>query len=182
MKRFGIPLAAFLLLASAASADQTTNVNYDQVREDYRTYLRELKRLGVEYNQFTGEMKKIMQEEGFPAWDEEKGVTVAAPGTPLTASVLSGAEARIEDRERDMRVSLDLPGLKKDSIKVKIQGDKFLHVTGKKKTEGANVERVVELPVAADQKGASATYEDGVLTVTVRKTAPSIQETDVPVR
>jgi HSP20 family molecular chaperone IbpA len=96
--------------------------------------------------------------------------------------VAAGADARVEDEGRDMRVSLDLPGLKKDSIKVAIQGDKFLHVTGKKKADAAGVERVVELPFAAEPKDAAAAYEDGVLTVTLKKSAPAVQETNIPVR
>ena len=70
-------------LAAAQSNDQ--NAAYDQARQDYRGYLQQLKVLNQQYKQITGEMSKIIKEEGVPSWDmgvAESGKTIAAAPIP----------------------------------------------------------------------------------------------------
>jgi HSP20 family protein len=170
MKSLVLAIVIFFSALPAFAADQTTNVNYDQVREDYRTYLRELKKLSTQYKELTGEMKKVMDEEGYPTWSEEGGVQLAKPAVI--------GEADVKETDKDMTVKLDLPGLKKDTLKITIEDDKTLKVQAKRKDTDETVERLVALPAPA--KEAKATYEDGVLSVNVKKAEQ--KAISVPVR
>ncbi len=171
-------LLLLLALASAttdARSQTQQNVDYDQVRQDYRTYLRELKKLGAQYREFTGEMSTIMKEEGFPTWDETAGSPkVAEPG------FVEGEGYSVKDEGKDIVVSLDVPGLKKDSIQVSLREQKILSVHGERKNGGALVERTIQLPVPVETKNPKARYEDGVLGVTLRKA--QAEEVSIPVR
>lgn len=82
---------------------------------------------------------------------------------------------------------IDMPGLKKDQIKVHVEEGNTLVVSGERKRErerdqgvkymkmerrlGKYLKKFV-LPENAETEKISATYQDGVLTVTVEKKAP----------
>lgn len=168
MKTLVFFLAALSVAMPSFAAD--SNVNYDQVREDYRAYLREIKKMSQQYKEFTGEMKKVLAEEGFPTWSDEAGIQVVKP-------VVMG-EADVKESAKDMTVKVDLPGLKKDTIKVTIENEKMLRIQARRKQTGEDVERLIELPSSAE--GAKAQYEDGVLSVTAKKTHS--KAISVPVR
>jgi HSP20 family protein len=98
-----------------------------------------------------------------------------------------------------MTVKMDLPGLQKDKINIKIENDQFLKISGSRETEkleeknsgnatysrlerqhGA-FERTIKLPVAAKSTGTQAKYENGVLTVTIPKAKEAKKEVSIPV-
>ena len=55
----------FVSSISFSATNQNTNdPAYDQARQDYRAYLQQLKTLSSQYKQITGEVKKVIQEEG----------------------------------------------------------------------------------------------------------------------
>jgi HSP20 family protein len=76
---------------------------------------------------------------------------------------------------------LELPGMKKEEIEISLH-DGTLTIAGERKTEGSNGEtaerseryvgkfrRSITLPVRVDANKVSATYRDGILTVTLPK-------------
>jgi len=176
------------------SANDVNDPAYDRAREDYRTYLKQLKALGEQYKEFKGGMEKIMQEEGFPTWDESTdSLSVAKLPTHFT-------EANVRETDKEMIVRLDMPGVKKNDIKVNIQDSRLLQVSGRRILEtgetqaGPNTnfnrsehqasgfERVVKLPSLASEDVPSAKYEDGVLTVRIKKGQNAKKEVPVPVQ
>jgi HSP20 family molecular chaperone IbpA len=152
-------LAALAFCVPARAADTANDPRMDQVRENNRAYLQEIKRMSLQYMEFTGEMKQVIAEEGLPTWSEEGGVVVTKPAVT--------SDAPVTETDTDMTVKLDLPGLRKDTLKVSIEDDKMLHVRATRKDPVEEIERIVALPASAE--GARAQYEDGVLTVTVKK-------------
>jgi HSP20 family protein len=86
----------------------------------------------------------------------------------------------LEENENDFKVDIELPGVKKEDIKVSVEND-VLTISGERK-QGVDVKeagrseryfgkfsRTVTLPSHVDSAGAKAAYKDGVLTVTVPK-------------
>lgn len=85
----------------------------------------------------------------------------------------------VSDRGDEFLVSADLPGLRKQDLDVRVDADAVEIVADfgdedegafhrRERTRG-EVGRVVRLPEAIDEKHASASYDDGVLSVTLRK-------------
>ncbi len=177
MKTLVLAVLIFLSAVPAFAADNNTNPNYDQAREDYRIYLQELKKLGAQYRELTGEMKKVIAEEGLPTWSEaDDSIAVVKPDFPVSPAA-SGAE--IKESDKEVAVKLDVPGLDRKTLKVSIEDKKTLHIRGKRKDNGEFIERFVALPVAAE--GAEGKYEDGVLTVKAKKSEETKKEVVVPV-
>lgn len=87
-------------------------------------------------------------------------------------------------------MSFDLPGVKKDDIKIELV-DNQLVVTGERKTERdenkegrvrreryyGSFQRVFTLPLAGDASKIEAGFQDGVLRVVIPKTAASKHQT-----
>ena len=95
--------------------------------------------------------------------------------------------ADIHETDKDVVIDLEIPGLKKEEIKVEIR-DGLLTILGERKherktetPEGSRIERhygkferVFSLPeTVTDDKG-SAAYTDGVLTLTLPKTEKAL--------
>lgn len=177
MKKIIATLVLSLILAAPALANET-GINYDQAREDYKIYLQQLKKLGAQYKELTGEMRKVMREEGVPTFNVDTG----AIGVGTLTGATSPGEIRQTDKE--MIVIIEMPGVKKNSIKVKIRDNRNLYVSGIRKSEPDDqlIEKNIELPAFASDKGPKAKYEDGVLTVTIAKSGESGQEIAVPVK
>jgi len=163
--------------------NQNQNFNQDQAKQNYHAYLEQLKAISQQYSQITGEMKKVLKEEGVPEWDENTGGINIKPYTDTAPSSKANpvlSQARIQETDKDMTVGIDLPGAKKGSIKVSIQDGRFLHVTASRTIQSVDqaIEKVVSLPSPAQETGAQAKYEDGVLTITILKNAK--KEVTVP--
>ena len=161
-----------------AADDQTPAVS--QAKADYQEFLKQLKQLNQQYQQITGEIKKTLKQEGVPEIDEQTGELTVRPFVDDPEKTELGRVIRQTDQ--DMTVAMEMPGLKKDSISVRIQDSQFLHVSADKK-DGLfavkHVKKVVRLPAPADENGAEAKYEDGILTVKILKAAK--KEIPVPV-
>ena len=190
---------SFFLTTCALGATQSNDQNavYDQARQDYRGYLQQLKVLNQQYKQITGEMSKIIKEEGVPSWDMG-GIAPAL--TPGQNDGKSFAAVDIQETDKDMVVKMDLPGVNKDNIKLKIENNKMLRVQGERHEEKKETqitpdthyqrterqhgvfERVIELPALASDSGTDAKYENGVLTVKILKAPTPKKEINVPVK
>lgn len=172
-------LAAALFVSAAVpafAADTDANPAYDQARQDYKIYMQELKKLSQQYRELTGEMQKVINEEGYPSFSEDGGIDVVKPGQAAPAA----AGADVKESGKEVTVQLDLPGLDRKDLKVSIENQKTLRVRGKRKATGEAVERLIALPSAAE--GAQGQYEDGVLTVKAKKAPETKTEVAVPVR
>ncbi len=180
----------------------SSNISVDQAKQDYRVFLEQLKALNNQYKQVTGEMKKVLQDEGVPTINQDTGdLSIQKPsfGSSNTTPQVFG-DVDIKESDKDITVKVDLPGMKKEAIKVSIRDNKFLHIEGQRDEEtdftkesgntqythserqhGA-FERVVELPALVKDTGTEARYENGVLTVKIPKADTAKKEVSVSIR
>ena len=95
-----------------------------------------------------------------------------------------GVDVDVQQTEKDMTVKVDLPGVKKDKIKVSLKDEKTLRVSGESdsaKRQGP-FEQFIDLPAKAKAKGIEASYENGVLSVKIPKNLDLDKEISIPVR
>ena len=100
-------------------------------------------------------------------------------GESIPALDLSETDGKIE-------IKMDLPGIKPEEISIEVRGD-TLHISGEHKEEKeekdktfyhmerhtGSFDRTVTLPCAVDESKVDAECHDGVLTVSLPKTAES---------
>lgn len=165
-----------LIVAQGITYAQTQQTTYDkeQAKRDYRVFLQQLKQLNAQYKEITGEIGQVIKEEGVPAWDMGEGIEPAIRDL--------GEGAHLKDDLKEMVLTVDLPGFKKDSIKLSFKDGKTLRINARRKldTVDRSFERSFDLPAPGDQKNTVATYTDGVLTVKIPKTAS--QEVAISIR
>lgn len=89
----------------------------------------------------------------------------------------------ISETEDDIRVKAELPGVKKDDISISVSDNNILTLKGEKKREEevkeenyyrversyGSFNRKVELPSEVKADEVDATYEDGILTISLPK-------------
>ncbi|HEX4926244.1 MAG TPA: Hsp20/alpha crystallin family protein [Bdellovibrionales bacterium] len=104
-----------------------------------------------------------------PAWDDETGQTMMG----------FNPACDIEEQDDHFRISVDLPGVSKDDVKVEVV-DNRLVISGERKHEKkeggrrseryyGRFERSFMLPTAIDVDKIEARYENGVLELAVPK-------------
>ena len=186
--------------ALAANNFNTSNSNTDQAKEDYRAYLEQLKALSQQYKQVTGEIQKVMADEGIPVWDDNAGgIFVSKVPMPASVNQVFG-DTDIQETDKEIIVKVDLPGVDKDAIKVSLADDNTLRISGerqelkgsqgqqngayyyKAERQQGSFERQIKLPAPAQNTGMQAKYENGVLAVTVLKALDAKKETPIPVQ
>lgn len=101
----------------------------------------------------------------------------------------------VADADDEVVVTADLPGYDKSDVDVSVKG-RQLRIAADSTSESTSgddenyyrrersrrrVSRTVPLPVDVDESGASATYENGVLTVTLPKREAGDDGTDIRV-
>lgn len=104
-------------------------------------------------------------------------------GTRSQASLMRAPETDVVETEREIRVQVEMPGLKRENIEVDVENN-VLTIRGEKReerTEGQNgryhlaerrwgtFARSFVLPRDVDADAIQATFEDGVLSVTIPK-------------
>jgi HSP20 family protein len=94
----------------------------------------------------------------------------------------------VAERDKDLRVTAELPGLEEGDVELHVE-DNVLTLRGEKRTEiddserqyseryYGRFERRIALPADVDEDRASATFRNGVLTVTLPKTERARQQT-----
>jgi HSP20 family protein len=100
----------------------------------------------------------------------------------------------VEETEKEYRVTAELPGLEERDVEVLLQ-DGLLTVRGEKKVESENrnrtyserfygrFERQIPLALDADDSAVSATFRNGILTVTVPKSARAVERSKrIPIK
>ncbi len=187
MKKFLI--FVFILSAVSSNAwaltESERQAALEKAREDYRIYLQKLKELSSQFKEVTGEIKKVAKEEGIPVWDESTGDIQIKKGDSLFESTtpLKEKDVNIQENEKEIFVKADLPGVRKESIKVSIENNKVLRIRGEQDSASGHgpLDRSVQLPSLVQDTHTDARYENGVLTVKVLK-APVPATKEVPVK
>jgi len=110
-----------------------------------------------------------------------------------TAAAVSRARMDVLDKGGNYEVKVDLPGIRKDDIHVGIEGARVsINAESKDSSEtknGTNGDKIlyseryttsyarsVELPAEVTEEGADARFEDGVLTLSLPKRAPTVSK------
>lgn len=86
----------------------------------------------------------------------------------------------VTDHGDEFRVAAELPGLRKQDLDIRVRKDKLQIIADygedgeeatylRRERDRGEVQRVVRLPEPVDEKHVSASYNDGVLRVTLRK-------------
>ena len=108
------------------------------------------------------------------------------------ATTVSRARMDVLDKGGNFEVKVDLPGIRKDDIHVGIEGARVsINAESKdaSETKDANDDKVLcseryltsyarsfELPAEVTEDGADARFEDGVLTLSLPKRAPTVSK------
>ncbi len=185
------PVVVVLILTLScgiAFAEDQNSAAVAQAKQDYRLFLQQLKELQGQYSQVTGEMKKVIKEEGVPVFNEETGEMEIVHEFPETTTPSGAfAKADLKETDKEMIVRIDLPGVRKKDIKVSIRDGRYLDIEGERepeedsgfaRTTAKNVrlerprgrfKREIELPSYVEDKRPKAKYQDGVLTVRLKK-------------
>ena len=158
-------------IGNSQNQDNSQNSNSiatDQAKREYRVYLEKLKELSKQYSQVTAEVKKVIQEEGVPTWNDKSGKI------EITHDLDFSENGPFKETEKEIRLVLEAPGLKKESIRVSVKNGNILHIQAiKKATDPEGREEPYEenyrLPSPVQDKNTSAKYQDGVLSVTLQK-------------
>ena len=103
----------------------------------------------------------------------------------------------VQEHDNDIIVTADMPGLTKDEIKLDVTADNVLEISGEKKAEKEQKEhegfvrhersytgyyRAVRLPAPVDKTKAKATYNNGVLSITLPMTRkPEGKKSEIPI-
>ncbi|MGH7197941.1 MAG: Hsp20/alpha crystallin family protein [Candidatus Omnitrophota bacterium] len=185
---------------SAPSDAEAKEAAAEQARQEYRIFLQQLKELTHQYREVTQEVQKVIREEGLPTIDENTGELRMRKGDALSTLGTSFGDADIKETDKDMVVKIDLPGVKKEEIKVSVENGKTLRIRGERDSEKeekkdstryhyyrserqvGRFERLIELPMEAKDTGMEAKYENGVLTVRIPKASEKKKEVAVPIR
>lgn len=101
---------------------------------------------------------------------EEFGNVVKKPGKERLISEEREPLVDVIEKGDEIRIVAEIPGVEKDSIKVKVIGGDKLVIQAT--SEDRKYYKEVELPAEVDEKTAKATYKNGVLEVILKKKQP----------
>ncbi|MAF89582.1 MAG: Hsp20/alpha crystallin family protein [archaeon] len=119
-----------------------------------------------------------------------------SPELPRTLKMQEGLFrqpiVQVKEGKKDLIVKVELPGLRKDDINLKVEGshliiDASIKSDKKQKDSGyigfssnyMGFRNVVRLPVPVDKNLSRATYKSGILTIILRKLPPGEGEIDI---
>ena len=105
---------------------------------------------------------------------------------PSGQAAMINARMNVAETDRDVRVSMELPGVRQEDIEVDLSDD-VLTISGEKRFEGerggekenyhfverayGRFQRSIRLPFQANPDDVRASFQDGVLTVSIPKAA-----------
>lgn len=166
---------------SASAQDDSKSQAVEQAKKDYAVFLDQLKEISRQYGEVTGEAKKVIQEQGVPVWDDQSGGLKISHDVDFTSS----SHDAFRETEKELKLILEAPGLKKESIRITIEDENLLRLKAVKKaleSQGREeaFEKTYELPTRVSDKNMKASYVDGVLTVTLHKIPGSKKTVVVP--
>jgi len=184
---------AFLLLAgfitvscdqSVAESTYRTSQTRDEMRQTTRTAARQLKSLADDFRVFFNDLREVVAEEGLMEMDASGGFISGGD---------SFGNVDVVDGEKAMRVNVDLPGIDKKNIYIRLKDNRMLEIKAerisefeKEVKEGdvvyyrserhmGSFTRTIRLPHEAGARGFKAEYKDGVLMIHIPKAKPKEQ-------
>ena len=98
----------------------------------------------------------------------------------------------VSQTDKEVRITAEVPGMSEKDVELLVE-DGVLTLRGEKKSENEDrdrgyserfygrFERRIALPVGIDEEGAKADFRDGVLTVTLPKTAEAPRGRRIPI-
>ena len=107
-------------------------------------------------------------------------------------SLAAWPNVELSETDRDIRITAEVPGLSEKDVELLME-DGVLTIRGEKKSETEDkdrgysecyygrFERRVALPSNVDEQGAKAAFKDGVLTVTLPKSAEMERGRRIPI-
>ncbi len=82
----------------------------------------------------------------------------------------------INETDSEVMVTMELPGFKKDGIELYLNGNSL---AVKASSEEREAEKVIPLPAAVDEESIRATYRNGVLDVSMKKSDAGMKKIDI---
>jgi HSP20 family protein len=114
------------------------------------------------------------------------------PSTSFLRSSMGWPSVEVSDSDREIRVTAEVPGMSEKDVELLMQ-DGVLTLRGEKKSESQDkdrgysermygrFERRIALPDGVQEEGANASFRDGVLTVTLPKSAEAQKGRRIPI-
>jgi HSP20 family protein len=114
------------------------------------------------------------------------------PSPGITGAAMSWPSLEVADDEREVRVTAEVPGMSEKDVELLVQ-DGVLTIRGEKKNERGDqnrgwterwygrFERRIALPSGVDEEKAQASFHNGVLTVTLPKSADAPHSRRIPI-
>lgn len=114
------------------------------------------------------------------------------PSVGFAGSTMSWPSLEVSDHDRELRVTAEIPGMNEKDVELLIQ-DGVLTIRGEKKSETSDkergwserwygrFERQIALPSGVEEEKAHANFRDGVLTVTLPKSAEAANSRRIPI-
>jgi HSP20 family protein len=118
--------------------------------------------------------------------------TPSSLGLGLGQSLAAWPNVELSESDGEIRITAEVPGLKENDVELLME-DGVLTIRGEKKSETQDkdrgyseryygrFERRIGLPSNVDEQGANATFRDGVLTVTLPKSAEAERGRRIPI-
>jgi HSP20 family protein len=145
--------------------------------------------------------------EGQQTWDpfeelhriQDKINKIFGAGGEMGTQGMQGVEVPsvdVQEHGNDVIVTADMPGLTKDEIRIDVTSNNILEISGQKNVEEQKEQkgfvrhersytgyyRAIRLPAEVDKTKAKATYNNGVLNITLPVTKkPEEKKSEIPV-
>jgi HSP20 family protein len=151
---------------------------YVTPREEQRMARREPLRAGGPFRmleRFADDIDRVFEDFGFGRWQNRDWASMARSGSGMWAP-----EVEVFQRDHDLVVHADLPGMKKDDVHIDVT-DNNITISGERRQEWETERegvyrtersygsfcRTIPLPEGAITDQAKATFKDGVLEITI---------------
>jgi len=150
----------------------------EEMKQTYREAAREMKRLAGEFRSFYDELKTVVEEEGIADIGKDLGFSKEPDESAF-------GSADVTDYGKEMVVQMDMPGIEKKDISIRLKDRYELEVEAERpKVDAARTlvknerykgsfQRTIKLPAQAADKGFKAELQNGVLTIRIPKENPN---------
>ncbi|KAI3748787.1 hypothetical protein L6452_12128 [Arctium lappa] len=145
---------------------------------------------------FTGRRSNVFDPFSLDIWDPFHGFSINLPETSRDTAAITNARIDWKETPEAHVFKVDLPGLKKEEVKVEVEEGRVLQISGERNKEKEEkndkwhrVERSsgkflrrFRLPENAKMDEVKASMENGVLTVSVAKIEekkPAVKSIDI---
>ncbi|MEM0173640.1 MAG: archaeal heat shock protein Hsp20 [Sulfolobaceae archaeon] len=151
-----------------------------QFEEEFREMEKEFEKMfkeGKQFGPYVYGFRITVGPDGKPVV-EEFGNVKRSRGRPIISEEREPLVDVIE-REDEIRVVAELPGVDKNNIKLRVVNGNKLIIQAQ--SEERKYYKEIELPAEVDEKLAKATYKNGVLDVVLKKKSVSEKGTEIKI-